>query len=243
MIKKLDLKIAQLKSTNPDNILSDVQNIKFFTKRDINDIIEANNKKIARLSQSIARGYHFEFELQNFTSELISVQNELERLKKEKDETLLKAEEIELAILILDRAFCEAKSSFFPELSRKTEEIFSFITEDKACRINSNEKFELFVSKSGFVRDARYLSRGTLDILYFSLRIAIIEIMGKDGAALPLFLDDVFANCDDERAHRLMKVLLKLSQKHQVFLCTCRAREGDFFKESKDVNIFTMQKG
>ena len=243
MIKKLDLKITQLKSSMSDIVLSDDQNIKFFTKRDINDIIEANNKKIASLSQTIARGYHFEYALQNAKAELLSVKNELERLKKEKDEILLKAQQIELALLILERAFCEAKSSFFPELSRKTEELFSLITEDESCRINSNEKFELFVSKSGFIRDARYLSRGTLDVLYFSLRVAIIEIMSKDGLALPLFLDDVFANCDDKRANRLMNVLLKLSQKHQVFLCTCRAREGEFFKESKDVSIFTMQKG
>lgn len=243
MINKLDTKINALKSIIPESVIFDSQNIKIFTKRDINDIIETNSKKIAKLSQSITRGFHFEYELQNCKSELVLIENDLERLKTEKKEAFLKAEEIELAMLILDRAFCEAKSSFFPELSRKTEEIFSFITDDRECRVSSNDKFELFVSKSDFIRDARYLSKGTLDILYFSLRIAIIEIMGKDGVMLPLFLDDVFANCDDERAHRLMMVLLKLSQKHQIFLCTCRAREGDYFKENKDVNIFTMQKG
>jgi len=243
MIKKLELKISQIKSIIPDSVESDAQNIKFFTKRDINDIILANDKKIASLSQSIARGYHFETELQNCKAELVVVNNELERLKKEKTDAISRAEEIEIATQILDRAFNEAKSSFFPELSRRTEEIFSFITDDEACRINSNEKFELFISKADFIRDARYLSRGTLDILYFSLRIAIIEIMAKDGVMLPLFLDDTFSNCDDARAVRLMTILLKLSKKHQIFLCTCRAREGEFFNNNKDVNIFTMQKG
>ncbi|MBO5743347.1 MAG: AAA family ATPase [Clostridia bacterium] len=242
-IEKLNLKIDMLDSLIQKSDISISTDIKFFTKQDINDIINRNNEKISELSQIIARGYRLETELEDCKSELISIKNEIERLTKEKEVVLLKVSEIETALAILESAFSDAKSSFFPELSKKTEELYSYITASDNCTINSNDKFELFVSKSGFIRDARFLSKGTLDILYFSLRIAIIELMGKDGDSLPVFLDDIFANCDDERLSRLMEIIFKLSRKHQIFMCTCRSREGDYFKNNKDVNIFTMQKG
>ncbi len=242
-IERLNDKIETILSSIPESVDFCDDNIKFFTKRDINVIINDNEKKIDSLSQDIARCFYLECELSKYESELSYIQNDLEQHNIQKNEAMSKAMEIETAIMILDRAFNRAKSSFFPELSSRIEEIYSFITGDDGCRINSNDKFELFLTKSGFVRDARFLSKGTLDLLYFSLRIAIIDIMGKNSTKLPLFLDDVFAYCDDARTSRLMEIILKLSQSHQIFLCTCREREGKYFKANKDVNIITLQKG
>ncbi len=242
-IGKLTLKIETLTSLIEKSDISISHDIKFFTKQNINDIINKNTEKILELSQTIARSFHLESEHENCKNELIWLKSEIERLNREKEAVYLKIGEIETACEILKKAFANAKSSFFPELSKKTQELYSYIISSDNCTVSSNDKFELYVSKSGFVRDARFLSKGTLDILYFSLRIAIIELMGKDGEKLPVFLDDIFANCDDERTSRLMEIILKLSRKHQIFMCTCRSREGEYFKNNKDVNIFTMQKG
>ncbi|MBQ6894293.1 MAG: AAA family ATPase [Clostridia bacterium] len=242
-IERLNTKIETILLSVPESVDLCDDNIKIFTKRDINAIINDNDKKIDSLSQDIARCFYLETELGKCESELSYIQNDLEQYNIKKNEVMSKASEIETAIMILDKAFDRAKTSFFPELSTRTEEIYSFITGTDECRINSNDKFELYITDSGYVRDARFLSKGTLDLLYFSLRIAIIDIMGKNSIKLPLFLDDVFSNCDDKRTSRLMEIILKLSQNHQIFLCTCRGREGEYFKANKDVNIITLQKG
>ncbi len=45
------------------------------------------------------------------------------------------------------------------------------------------------------------LSKGTVDQMYFGLRLSIIDIM-SEGASLPLILDDCFTQYDDERLEK-----------------------------------------
>lgn len=240
LIEKNSAKINELSLGADASTNSLHYNIKFFTNGDINDIINENNKKINELSLFVVRNLHLKEELEKVKLDIILLTEELAVLNNRKEEICQKAEVIDSAILILNKAFAEAKNTFFPLLSQRCAEIFNYITNGSECEIKSNDKFELFFSDSGYIRNAKFLSRGTLDILYFSLRIAIISIISKNGLNLPVFLDDVFANCDDERTFRLMEVILKLSQKYQVFLCTCRGREGEFFKDNKDVNIISI---
>ena len=87
LIWKLDIKIETLASLNEKNDKSIGLDIKFFTKQDINDIINHNDEKISELSQTIARSFHLEAELEFFKNELASLKNEIERLTKEKEIT------------------------------------------------------------------------------------------------------------------------------------------------------------
>ena len=60
------------------------------------------------------------------------------------------------------------------------------------------------------------------DQLHLALRLAISEFLSKPGNPLPLLLDDVFANSDDERARAGMRVLAEtLARDHQVIMITC----------------------
>jgi uncharacterized protein YhaN len=66
------------------------------------------------------------------------------------------------------------------------------------------------------------LSTGARDQLHLAVRLAISEFLSKPGNPLPLLLDDVFANSDDERARAGMRVLAEtLAREHQVIMMTC----------------------
>jgi len=66
------------------------------------------------------------------------------------------------------------------------------------------------------------LSTGARDQLHLAVRLAISEFLSKPGNPLPLLLDDVFANSDDERARAGMRVLAEtLARDHQVIVMTC----------------------
>jgi DNA repair exonuclease SbcCD ATPase subunit len=66
------------------------------------------------------------------------------------------------------------------------------------------------------------LSAGARDQLHLAVRLAIAEFLSKPGNPLPLLMDDVFANCDDERARAGMRLLAgTLAQTHQVIVMTC----------------------
>jgi DNA repair exonuclease SbcCD ATPase subunit len=66
------------------------------------------------------------------------------------------------------------------------------------------------------------LSTGARDQLHLAVRLAISEFLSKPANPLPLLLDDVFANSDDERTRAGMRVLAgTLARDHQVIMMTC----------------------
>jgi uncharacterized protein YhaN len=71
------------------------------------------------------------------------------------------------------------------------------------------------------------LSRGTLDQLYLSLRLALVDHLESGGEPLPLFLDEVFAHWDEERTGRGLDILQRIAKTRQVFLFTCHERLRD----------------
>jgi uncharacterized protein YhaN len=64
------------------------------------------------------------------------------------------------------------------------------------------------------------MSDGTCDQLYLSLRLASIEQRLKDSEPIPLILDDILINFDDDRSLATMKVLSDLSKKTQIIFFT-----------------------
>ncbi len=68
----------------------------------------------------------------------------------------------------------------------------------------------------------RRLSKGTVDQIYFALRMAMVQSLSEQNETVPMLLDDPFANYDDERLGRTMHLLARVAQSSQVLLFTCR---------------------
>lgn len=66
------------------------------------------------------------------------------------------------------------------------------------------------------------LSRGTKDLLYFTLRLGLAREQQPGGQTLPLVLDDVLVNLDPQRAEGVCRVLVREAATRQVVLLTCR---------------------
>lgn len=72
------------------------------------------------------------------------------------------------------------------------------------------------------------LSYGTMQQIYFSLRMAAGELFAGE-KNLPLILDEPFAMYDDARTRAALKWLNGCGR--QVILFTCQNREEAFLKE------------
>jgi uncharacterized protein YhaN len=66
------------------------------------------------------------------------------------------------------------------------------------------------------------LSQGTVDQIYLALRLAMVQCISENGEQIPMLLDDPFANYDDARLARAMKLLRRISSTNQILLFTCR---------------------
>ena len=72
---------------------------------------------------------------------------------------------------------------------------------------------------------SEYLSGGTFDQIYFSLRMALVKLIGEN---MPIILDDAFALYDDERLKKAVEYLGTID--NQVILFSCQSREKEFIE-------------
>lgn len=75
------------------------------------------------------------------------------------------------------------------------------------------------------------MSSGTRDELYLSLRLAALEHLVETTEAMPLIVDDVLINFDDERARAALEVLAEFSKRTQVILFTHHSRIREMAEE------------
>ncbi|MGG6311446.1 AAA family ATPase [Paenibacillus macerans] len=77
--------------------------------------------------------------------------------------------------------------------------------------------------------ESAFLSRGTAEQLYLSMRLAISEaVMGQ--SRLPLLLDDLFVNFDAARLEGALAVLRSVSDRQQIIMMTCHEHVVDRIK-------------
>ena len=153
-----------------------------------------------------------------------------------------KAELLNTSIAILDAAFAKMRDTFAPELSKKAYAILSRVSPDSCAQILSDEKFNAMIKIGNESKDAKSLSRGTCDLLYISLRLAVCDFLSRSDNA-PVFFDDVLAFFDDNRCDNILKFFYEISADRQIFLCTCRRREAHFYAGYTDVCLIGLQKG
>lgn len=73
---------------------------------------------------------------------------------------------------------------------------------------------------SGELVEVSGMSEGTRDQLYFSLRLAALELHLSQAHSLPFIADDLFINYDDERSAAGLRALSELSRRTQVLFLT-----------------------
>ncbi len=156
--------------------------------------------------------------------ELITLQEEHENLIEHLKDVEKKNYEINLAKEFLEKAYEKMKTNITPQFTKNLSENIKNITKNKYNKVNINDENGLIVEmQNGEYVSANRLSIGTIDQLYLSLRISIIEEISKE--KMPIILDEVFAYYDDERLENILKYLIEKYCNHQLIIFTCTNRE------------------
>ena len=116
------------------------------------------------------------------------------------------------------------KENISPEFNKKLSENIAKITNGRYNNILFNDEQGLIVElPNGNYVPAERLSIGTIDQIYLSLRLAIIEEISNE--KLPIILDEAFAYFDDMRLENIMLFLSKEFKDRQIIIFTCTTRE------------------
>ena len=161
---------------------------------------------------------------------LIEEAGKTESLKRELNTLKSKAESQEqfcraadIAMETLRESFGEVRRSYGFVLEKNAGEIFSLLTGNRYSQMSISKSFDINVSQSDAFgsREIAYLSSGTADQAYLSMRLGITKLMCGDKETIPLMLDDSLAQYDDERMSLAVDFLKKYSSEFQIIMFTC----------------------
>ncbi len=157
----------------------------------------------------------------------------LEKMTAQKDY----CEILDIASEVLAESFSEVHSSYGLVLENKASEIFARLTGDKYSSMTISKSFDITVRETQVFgsREIDFLSSGTADQSYLSLRLAIAELICKDAEDLPIFLDDSLAQYDDVRMQKAIEFLSEYAKAHQIVMFTCHNSIADIAKENNAV--------
>lgn len=174
---------------------------------------EQNRVRLNREIQKREAAYH-------------KLQDDLEKLYQE--HVRLDGADMEIAAvtLAIDR-ICELTSGIYAQsgsiLNERASQILSELTEGRYNRIVLDELSEVRIHTPSRVLGLHQVSGGTMQQIYFALRMASAELLG--GSRLPIILDETFVLYDDERLEAALRWLQNSGR--QVLLFTCQKRERE----------------
>ena len=125
---------------------------------------------------------------------------------------------VTLAAEALRLAHEKMQKNFTPSLSEKASFYLGRISDGRHTRIFCNEEFSVQVD-SDIPRESGFFSGGTVDQIYLSIRLALIDMLFKDKSCT-LILDQPFLQYDDTRKKHAVELLETLTNNRQILLFT-----------------------
>lgn len=130
-----------------------------------------------------------------------------------------------------------------PAVVSKATEYFRMMTNGAYNRIIlpiSGDEFEVIMENST-MKGPDILSQGTAEQLFISLRLAYATEYCRHNEPLPLVLDDILINCDEDRHARAIQAIGSVAEHTQVIYCTCHHETVEQFSGIlDDVHIIDL---
>lgn len=197
----------------------------------VRDLEEASGEELISTEKLIWKQEHLRQERQEKQVEYENLQErlrEMDDLGADYAEADRKRRALALAAERMDALAEELQREVAEQLNVRASGILSELTEGRYDRLTADAALRLSVLQGGRRIPVERLSRGTLEQIYFSLRMAVAEILYEE--ELPVILDDAFAFYDDRRLERALVWLGKTGR--QVLIFSCQGREEELMKKA-----------
>ena len=133
---------------------------------------------------------------------------------------------LNLAMRTIERLSGRRNNCIGKRLQNRTSQILGEITGGKYTEVLMDEDFRMQVNTQERLIPLERLSRGTLEQIYFALRMAAGELLCQE--PFPVILDDVFGMYDEERLTSVLHWLEK--EQKQIIISTCHKREEEILQ-------------
>lgn len=137
---------------------------------------------------------------------------------------------------VLEEAAKEVQEDIVPRIrphaTHWVEEVTGGRYKDLLIDPTDGIRISVFVPETGERQPVEQLSQGTMDQMYFGLRLALVQFFSENGKTpLPILLDDSLVHFDGKRLREAIRILGKIAEQHQIILCTCHGRERQMLEQ------------
>lgn len=232
--KEKSQKLSALKKQRDDlsNEISQLNKLKENKKN-----ILAENMK--RTVEAVTRKNRLETELEGISKYEKALEENVHRYKEIKESLEKYSEYVKIiddTKEMITIAYEKLKKDFSPVVSDIAVKIFSFVTENADEKIIVSDDLSLSLRRGDGFYSTVNLSRSTLDLLYFSFRLAVIEtVVDKNGV---IIFDEAFIRYDKNRLSRIMSYLG--SSSHQIIFTTFSEYEVEFLEGKCEYNLIKL---
>jgi uncharacterized protein YhaN len=124
------------------------------------------------------------------------------------------------------------KTNITPIFTERLSKSIEKISNGKYKHVTINdEKGMIIENENGDYIDINNLSTGTIDELYLSLRLSMIDDLSKE--SMPIILDETFAYYDNDRLENILKFINENYKENQILIFTCSNREKEIMDQIK----------
>lgn len=209
------------------------QIIEKYKDKNINDLLYINDYQnyISKIEETInnnrirIKGLEIEYNtIVPQLDEMVVLEEKLEVDKEKLAELREKESIINIAIENLMDAYEEMKTTITPKFTKNLSESIQKISSNKYNKVTINDENGMIIENNrGEYVEAIKLSTGTIDQLYLTLRLSMIDELSKEN--LPIILDESFAYSDNNRLKNMLQYLTSDLNNHQTIIFTCTDRE------------------
>lgn len=145
----------------------------------------------------------------------------------------------QMAYDAISGAGARLRGEISPRLSAYARGMMQTMTGGKYREMGVGGDLAVSVMTESGTHTVDYLSTGTQDLAYLSLRMALIDLLYKEKP--PVCFDESFAHLDDDRTRRALGALAAGDGGQQTLVFTCHRRERDMVRGfSRDAGVISL---
>ncbi len=195
-------------------------------KDNVENIIDKINEKKMMIS-NINKDIYFiseSFDLEKISGELLFIEEEIKTEKLKYDRLLL----LRYLINSEDEKYKEIHQ---PQIYKRAGDYLYKITKKYSELKVLDDKNLLVKYNNEYIKVDSSFSKGTLNQIYLSLRLSLIDFLDKE--VLPICFDELLVNFDERRLDNTIDIINKIGENRQVFIFTCNKYFYDKLKGKK----------
>lgn len=209
-----------------------------------NCLKDGKKKKKARLQEIKEQGISLKADYERQKGKLAKVQEtyhekevlyenlqervgEFDEMNSEEIERLKNKQGVELAMEQLTRLAAQMQSRTSDLMNTEVSAIMDAITDGKYNKLWVDENLHVQLMSNGKKISMDQVSRGTLEQIYFAIRMAATKILHEEEC--PVILDDTFGYYDDSRLAQTLRWLK--DSKRQIIIFSCQKREMEMLEK------------